>query len=104
MIPAVALADMPKVAPMSFPCDMCGTGSIAKFRGGFVCEKHYYEVIQKDADRYCEQHGLDTTEKKIQHCRDMMRGFVAKQKTLSKERIPGEDDEFEQSLADRANP
>ena len=82
----------PRVTPMNHPCDVCGVGAIVKMNGGFVCEKHYYEITQKNADRYCEQHDLDTTEKKIAHCRGLLGSFLAKQKELAVEREPGSDD------------
>lgn len=74
-----------------------------------LCKTHYVNPYQAKADKYCAEHGLDTTEKKIAHCRKLLGLFVAKQV----ERIPGEDDEpalgigmdaLERELEERFNP
>ena len=58
-------------------CAICGTGAVIWIDGGDVCFDHYIELGQKNADRYCNERGLDTTEKKIEHCRGLMRQFVS---------------------------
>ena len=57
-------------------CHMCGAGAIIWFRGANVCHPCYLKLRQSDADRFCKERGLDTTEKKIQFCRDLMRKFI----------------------------
>jgi hypothetical protein len=81
-----------KVWPYNKMCDMCQEGAIIRMRGGHVCYRHYMELHQKDADRYCAERGLDTTEKKIAHCRKLLGLFIEKQKKVL-EREPGSDDE-----------
>ena len=60
-------------------CAMCGTGAIVWIDGGNVCYEHFISLAQTNAERYCSERGLDTTEKKIQHCRDLMRQFTSGQ-------------------------
>ena len=85
------VVDNPKYyAPiMGGACSMCGTGAIMRFRGAFVCYGCYMKLIQTDADRFCNERGLDTTEKKIEFCRSLMRKFVQRQRAT---REPGSDD------------
>ena len=71
-------------------CHMCVTGAIVWFRGANVCHACYIKLHQTDADRFCAERGLDTTEKKIAFCRKLLRIFVEKQNPL---REPGSDDE-----------
>ena len=79
------------VHPANRKCDMCERGAIIWFRGGNVCYGCYISLHRKDAARYCAEHGLDTTEKKIEHCRKLLGLFVERQK--QPEREPGSDDE-----------
>ena len=65
-----------KVWPYNRTCDMCASGAIIRMRGGHVCYQHYMELHQADADRYCAEHNLDTTEKKIAHCRALLKSFL----------------------------
>lgn len=71
-------------------CSMCSAGAIMRFRGSFVCHGCYMKLIQTDADKFCSERGLDTTEKKIEFCRNLMRSFVRRQRAM---REPGSDDE-----------
>lgn len=71
-------------------CSMCGAGAIMWFRGANVCHGCYMQLLQKDADRFCVERGLDTTEKKIAFCRKLLHIFIEKQ-TIPRE--PGEDDQ-----------
>ena len=80
-----------KYAPINgVACSMCGTGAIMRFRGAFVCYSCHLKLIQTDADRFCKERGLDTTEKKIAFCRNLFRSF--QQRNFPVRREPGEDD------------
>lgn len=73
------------------PCDKCGAPATIFIRGGNVCYPAcYMELFKEDARRYCAEHGLDTTEKKIEHCRKLLTSFIKRQKTPDRE--PGSDD------------
>jgi len=80
-----------------------------------LCLSHYASQNDEEARRYCRDHGLDTTEKKIAHCRSLWKkprdprawmknpkSDIARQwrdeilaRENSRTRTPGEDDELE---------
>ena len=97
-------------------CFKCPAFAVIFFRGAWVCEKHYQEPFQIEADAWCKEHGLLTTEDKINYCRTMSakiahgpsdhRAWMKNPKSPyaaelaaqvrnqpTKERIPGSDDE-----------
>lgn len=98
-------------------CESCDAVSICWLRGAYVCHTHYLAVFQAEADAYCAERGLDTTEKKILHFRQQYRRLFVKPRDMRAwmknpktriareyadevrrmqaipERVPGEDDE-----------
>ena len=68
MRPKPHAPEMPRYQP---PCVNCGAPAIIWIRGGNVCLAHYQEVFRKDAERYCDEHGLRTIGDKMRHIREV---------------------------------
>lgn len=70
----------------------CGSHAIARVRAptgwANLCLYHYEHQLDGEAREYCLAHGLNTTEKKIAHCRELF-GSIRR-----RERMPGEDDDL----------